>query len=71
MIVMIIARFRMLIEQFLNLFCCRSVRAFQKVAVYVGCGAGSCVACSACDRHQRKEPTPQTKRSGIGFASSA
>jgi hypothetical protein len=53
MIAMIIARFCMLIEQFLNLFRCRSVRAFQEVAVYVGCGAGSCVACSACDRYQR------------------
>jgi len=42
-----------LVEQFLNLFRCCSVGALEKVAVYIGCGAGSCVTCSACYRHRR------------------
>ena len=41
------------IEQFLNLFRCCSVGALEEAAVYIGCGTGSRVACSACARYQR------------------
>jgi hypothetical protein len=46
---MIIARFCILVEQFLNLFRCCSIGALEKVAVYVCRRAGARVACSACD----------------------